>query len=165
MVKFPNTNHFLRPSFFFHNGTMMSSSTDASSPEDQQAQEQQQLSLDELRRIGNSNFSDGEFDTALHFYNLAVAEAEAATTTTDELLPLHLCNRSACLYQMERYEEALEDAKQAVDIGNNRQHSSSSSSYIKAYFRLGKTQLALKAYSDCMETCNTALEISRTVPL
>eukprot|EP00957_Ditylum_brightwellii_P202376 15329858-Ditylum_brightwellii.AAC.1 len=31
-------------------------------------------------------------------------------------LVIHLCNKSACLYKMEMYEEAMGDAKEAVEV-------------------------------------------------
>ena len=64
-------------------------------------------------------------------------------------LIIQLCNRSACLYKMEMYDEAKDDAVEAVELtgGTNP----------KALFRLARSLLALGEYDGAIETLERAL--------
>mgnify|MGYP001987461973 CR=1 FL=1 len=69
-------------------------------------------SADSLRRMANGFFQAGDFDTALPLYSAAIDEAkrvssrsEAESSDRNEDLVVHVCNRSACLFRMERFEE------------------------------------------------------------
>ena len=64
--------------------------------------------------MGNHHFSNGDYDTALSLYTSAIELADE--TKNKDALVVNLCNRSACLYLMERYEDAQDDASQAVEM-------------------------------------------------
>jgi len=117
------------------------------SPETNQQQDNDP-SLDDLRQMGNHHFSNGEYDSAVQLYTMAMDKARE--TKDDAALTLNLCNRSAFLYKMERYEEAHTDALEAVQISNGRN--------VKASYRLAKTEIALKNYDQAQETIQTALD-------
>ena len=75
----------------------------------------------ELRLAANGRFAANALDEALPLYSLAVDVArkqmeqqqEPAVEIEDPDLVIHLCNRSACLYKMEMYDEAHSDAAEA----------------------------------------------------
>lgn len=121
--------------------TMASTESNASENQDDST------SLDDLRQMGNHHFAKGEYDNALQLYTMAIDKARQ--DKNDEALVLNLCNRSACLYKMEHYEEAHTDALQAVEISNGKN--------VKASYRLAKTQIALKQYDKVEETVQAAL--------
>lgn len=106
-------------------------------------------SLDDLRQLGNHHFSKGDYDHALALYNSAVDLADSQRDK--DALIVNLCNRSACLGKMERHEEAQTDARQALEASNF--------SNIKAFYRLAKTQIALKSFSNAVETIQAGLEV------
>jgi tetratricopeptide (TPR) repeat protein len=68
--------------------------------------------------MGNHHFSIAEYDKALILYSAAVEKADELNDT--EALILNLCNRSACYFQMEQYEQAQMDAHQAVETSEGR---------------------------------------------
>lgn len=111
-------------------------------------QDQEEVSLDELRQRGNHEFAQGNFDHAVQLYTLAIDKARA--TSDSDALQLNLCNRSACFFKMERYEEAHADALQALEISNGKN--------VKASYRLAKTQIALKQFDQAHQTVQTALD-------
>lgn len=89
--------------------------------------EQEHLpSPDTLRRLANTHFANGDYDTALPLYSLAIdgarAELAAGGLVEDDCgespLVVHLCNRSACLFRMERYDEAEIDAGDALELSH-----------------------------------------------
>ena len=110
---------------------------------------EEEKSLEDLRQMGNHNFSKGDYDSALSCYNAAVEKADSMKDK--EALVLNLCNRSACLFKMERYEEAQTDAAQAVV--------SSDGDNLKALFRLAKAQVALKSYTNAIDTVDQAMAV------
>lgn len=115
---------------------------------------------EDLRQMGNHQFAQGNFEVASALYTRAleligqeycVEAAEPASGNKAEDMPppptsllLNLCNRSACYYQMEMYEEAKKDAEMAwnyVPQLNN----------IKAAYRLAKTLIALEKFEEGKE--------------
>lgn len=105
-------------------------------------------SLDDLRQMGNHKFIKGEYDHALALYSTAIETADSQANK--EALILNLCNRSACFGKMDRHEEAQIDAHQALGASNFTN--------IKAFYRLAKTQMALKSFSNAMETIQAGLD-------
>jgi tetratricopeptide (TPR) repeat protein len=76
--------------------------------------------LDDLRQMGNHSFAKGNYDNALALYSTAVERAREAVEHCDDAanndaLILNLCNRSACLFKMEQFEDAQRDAEEAVE--------------------------------------------------
>lgn len=113
---------------------------------------------DDLRQLGNHQFAQTNFDVAATFYTQAlelvgkeyVEASEAGEKESKELPPpptsllLNLCNRSACYFQMEMYEEAKKDAQMAWNYIPQL-------SNIKAAYRLAKTCIALEQYDEAKE--------------
>lgn len=106
-------------------------------------------SLDDLRQMGNHHFSKGDYDQSLALYNAAVDLADSQRNK--EALIVNLCNRSACLSKMERYEEAQMDAHQALEASEHKN--------IKAFYRLAKTQIALKSFGNAVDTIQGGMHI------
>ena len=159
------------------------------------------IAPDAIRKLANAHFAQGDYDTALPLYSMAidgcreilqhqegedsesndvgVDDSPAGDASAEEPpspLVVHLCNRAACLYRMERYDEALIDAAEAVQIASadasslgatnggvsdgKGQLSASRDGYhhAKASFRLAKTQIQLGLGEDAVRTTRDALE-------
>ena len=149
------------------------------------------ISPDAIRKLANAHFAQGDYDTALPLYSMAidgcrevlqhqdgaVADAPGEDEEPPSPLIVHLCNRSACLYRMERYDEALIDAAEAVQIASADASSQDTDSdgnasegkgslnasrdghhHAKASFRLAKTQIQLGLGEDAVRTTKDALE-------
>ena len=149
------------------------------------------ISPDAVRKLANAHFARGDYGTALPLYSLAIDGCRGRTAggsggqdagddsaTEEEAgeggeppspLVVHLCNRSACLYRMERYDEALGDAAEAVRLataaaaaaseGNaNDDAGDGGGHHAKASFRLARTQIQLGAGEDAVRTVRAALE-------
>eukprot|EP00804_Cyclotella_cryptica_P008349 CCRYP_018331-RA/>CCRYP_018331-RA protein AED:0.02 eAED:0.02 QI:157/1/1/1/1/1/2/138/925 len=112
--------------------------------------------LNELRLAANSRFASNDLDGALPLYSLAVEVArkqlQQGAIESGELV-IHLCNRSACLYRMEMFEDAKEDAKEAVGLTGGKN--------CKASFRLARALIALADYSKAIETIHEAMSLLR----
>jgi len=129
------------------------------------------FSSQDLRQMANGYFAQREFDSALPLYSMAL---DALLREQDErkqqqkqgdddddgdggeeeesdidLTTTFLCNRSACLFRMELYEDANDDALKAVEICKGRN--------VKASFRLAKTQIVMKEYTKAIATVEEAL--------
>ena len=102
---------------------------------------------DDLRQLGNHQFSNGNYDIAATFYTRALELVGETFVATDESstpptsLLLNLCNRSACFFQMEHYEEARKDAEMAWNYLPQL-------SNIKAAYRLAKTLIAEEKFDE-----------------
>lgn len=101
----------------------------------------------ELRLAANGRFAANALDEALPLYNLAIEVSQKRNDPATDLV-VHLCNRSACLYKMEMYEEACRDATEAVALSKYQNS--------KAFFRLARAQCALKDYSSALQTIDMA---------
>ena len=106
-------------------------------------------SPNEIRKTANHHFSQADYDTALPLYELAVSITKKQNPK-DESLVLHLCNYSACLYKMDFFEESCNVAAEAVDVSKGLN--------AKAYFRLARSQIALRKYNASMSTIDLALK-------
>jgi len=135
------------------------------------------LNHNDLRLAANARFAVNALDEALPLYSLAVevvrhriiAESSNNATNTaaaenndddsgsggvdyrSELI-IQLCNRSACLYKMEMYNAAKDDAAEAVALSGGKGNNP------KALFRLARSQMALGEYEDAMVTLDRALQ-------
>jgi tetratricopeptide (TPR) repeat protein len=76
-------------------------------------------SLDDLRQMGNHHFAKGEYDSAVQLYTMAIDKA----SNDQDARILNLCNRSACLFKMERYEDSHADALQAFQTSEGEKQS------------------------------------------
>ena len=125
------------------------------------------LDPNELRLAANGRFAANALDEALPLYSLAVEVArkrmeqqqqeqqesgdnnDNGDNIQDPDLVIHLCNRSACHYKMEMYEDARSDAAEAVSLSDGQNS--------KAYFRLARAQLAMKDYNSALDTIAKAI--------
>jgi tetratricopeptide (TPR) repeat protein len=105
------------------------------------------VDVDDLQQRGNHEFQQGHVENAIAFYSAAIQHSKPGSSSSI----VNLCNRSACYFQMEDYEQALTDAK---DAWNSSQHSN-----IKAAYRLAKTLVAMNQYETAIEILQTALTI------
>lgn len=111
---------------------------------------------DDLRQMGNHQFAQGEYGLAAQLYtqalevllgndyNVAASESsniDLAMKEPPTSLLLNLCNRSACYYQMELYDQAKKDAEMAWNYFPQL-------SNIKAAYRLAKTLIALEQFEE-----------------
>ena len=96
----------------------------AASPVDEQEAQK-------FKEVANRHFVGGEFETALGFYDQAIAlnGREAAFWS----------NRAGCLMKLERFEEALRDAELARALKPE---------WAKACFRMAEARLALGRWED-----------------
>jgi len=144
-------------------------------PATQEKEELSNLNHNELRLAANARFAANALDEALPMYSLAVEvvrhcivaasgadnNADSADSGVDDSgndevdydypseLIIQLCNRSACLYKMELFHEAKEDAAEAVELTEKQNP--------KALFRLARSLLALGEYDGAIETVECAL--------
>ena len=63
---------------------------------------------------------------------------------------IYLCNRAACLFRMELWDEAKRDALQALEVSNGKS--------AKASFRLAKSHLELGEYTQAVQVTEEALK-------
>jgi tetratricopeptide (TPR) repeat protein len=105
---------------------------------------------EELRRAGNAYFAQGDYDSALSLYTTAIDQS--ASLGINNNLILNLCNRSACFFKMERYEEARNDALEAVKYTEQVNATGSAEiSAEKAMFRLARAEIALQNYREAVQ--------------
>ncbi|KAL7521415.1 hypothetical protein ACHAWX_006089 [Stephanocyclus meneghinianus] len=107
--------------------------------------------LNDLRLAANSRFASNDLEEALPLYSLAVEVARKQLEQGEigrEEVVIHLCNRSACFYRMAMFEEAKEDAREAVELTGGKS--------AKASFRLARALMALADYSTAIETIHAA---------
>ena len=120
----------------------------------------------ELRQLANAHFQNQDYDSALPLYTLALEGLVRDQSHQDSLTlqmnwqefkNLHvifLCNRAACLFRMELWEEAKMDALQALQV--------SEGTSAKASFRLAKAHLELGEYAHAVQVTEDALEQLKT---
>ncbi|KAK0474717.1 hypothetical protein EDD18DRAFT_1219640 [Armillaria luteobubalina] len=100
------------------------------------------MSSDGLREEGKEYFRQ-------HKYALAKAKFTDALEVDEENAILY-ANRSACNYALQRYEDAISDARKATVIDPN---------YIKAWHRLATACEAVEDHGDSIEAWEKALEL------
>jgi 3-phosphoinositide dependent protein kinase-1 len=116
-------------------------------------------SVDDLRQKGNYEFQNGNLDHAILFYTAAIEKSsdsnanananDSANTAAVSVVVINLCNRSACYYQLEDYEQAKQDAYDAWEQSGHTN--------VKAAYRLSKTYMALHDYDKAMDVVVFAL--------
>ncbi|CAE8640948.1 unnamed protein product, partial [Polarella glacialis] len=92
--------------------------------------------------LGNTAFQKKEYEQALEFY------AGALLGDVPEKYKIY-SNRSACLFQLGKYTEALVEATKAIKT--NR-------SWSKGYFRAGRAALEMEYYDEALEMFQKGLE-------
>ena len=108
--------------------------------------QEQEDTADDLRQKGNHEFQQGNLDNAIVFYTAAITKGNKAEQIVNS------CNRSACYYQLEEYEQARDDALQAWELSGR--------SNVKAAYRLSKTYLALKEATKALNVLKTAMQLT-----
>jgi len=74
----------------------------------------------ELRLMGNHNFSEGKLNEAFQCYDMAIELMRSAPSEQPDELAVHLCNRSACSLKMGEFESAQEDAVEAISLSQGK---------------------------------------------
>ena len=64
---------------------------------------------------GNSDFKKKEFDVAVHEYNVAIELGEKMNPPHEDLA-IFYSNRSECYLQLNMPQQALEDARKALEL-------------------------------------------------
>ncbi|CAL1174098.1 unnamed protein product [Cladocopium goreaui] len=92
--------------------------------------------------LGNMAFQKREYEQALEYY---------AGALLGDVLEKHkiYSNRSACLFQLGKYTEALKEATEAIKL--NR-------AWSKGYFRAGRAALEMEFYQEALEMFEKGLE-------
>mmetsp|Transcript_24210 Transcript_24210/g.50199 ORF Transcript_24210/g.50199 Transcript_24210/m.50199 type:complete len:967 (-) Transcript_24210:106-3006(-) len=144
---------------------MTSSSTDTSTNGGPDPRERHLPDPNELRLAANARFAANAFEEALAMYGMAVEVARKRLEEREKEgdsrgdggdvaevvdLGVHLCNRSACLFRMEMYLEAKQDAEEALAVSHGTN--------AKAFFRLAKAHIALGDYSSAVDTLQQAID-------
>ena len=100
----------------------------------------------EARERGNGEYRKGHVQKAFMHYSVAVINAQIdSETSPSTMLAYSLGNRSACLFRMELYQEAIDDLQLALSLNypNDARH--------KLYERLGRSYLAIEDLSRAKE--------------
>ncbi|KYQ89210.1 hypothetical protein DLAC_10454 [Tieghemostelium lacteum] len=76
-----------------------------------------------LKKQGNKAFHDGDYELALHWYQLAIdvedVLSEVSSSKSESIQYLLYSNKSACHYNMKNFKEALEDAEKCIQLSPN----------------------------------------------
>ncbi|XP_027359984.1 hsp70-Hsp90 organizing protein 1-like [Abrus precatorius] len=97
---------------------------------------------DEAKAKGNAAFSSGDFDAAIRHFSDAIA-----LSPSNHVL---YSNRSAAYASLQKYTDALADAKKTVELKPD---------WSKGYSRLGAAHLGLAQYDDAVSAYKKGLEI------
>lgn len=122
--------------------------------------EQDTHSAEDLRLMANHAFSQKDFDHALPLYSMAIDQLmtevrgklnKGFADTADDVdrMIIYLCNRAACCFRMDMFDDAKTDAAEAFRLSDRKN--------AKAAFRLAKCFLALKDYSSAIETLQVTI--------
>jgi tetratricopeptide (TPR) repeat protein len=84
----------------------------------------EELDADALKAQGNETFALGKFEEALQFYSRAIDKQNDAIEKAKAY-----SNRSACLFNLARYEEAAEDGGMCIQLHPT---------WPKGHFRMGE---------------------------
>jgi tetratricopeptide (TPR) repeat protein len=84
----------------------------------------EELDADALKAQGNAAFAEGKFEEALQFYSRAIDKQNDAIEKAKAY-----SNRSACLFNLARYEEAAEDGGMCIQLHPT---------WPKGHFRMGE---------------------------
>eukprot|EP01132_Coremiostelium_polycephalum_P011133 gene11133-13633_t len=72
-----------------------------------------------LKKNGNKAYNDGEYELALHWYQLAIDVEDVMNENRpnkDSIAYMLYSNKSACNYNMKNYQEALVDAEKSIEL-------------------------------------------------
>ncbi|XP_058778224.1 hsp70-Hsp90 organizing protein 3 [Vicia villosa] len=100
---------------------------------------------EEAKAKGNAAFSSGDFPTAIRHFSEAI-----------DLAPdnhVLYSNRSAAYASLQKYTEALADAKKTVELKPN---------WVKGYSRLGAAHLGLSQFDDAIASYKKGLDFDPT---
>lgn len=111
------------------------------------------LRVDELKDIGNKDFSSGHYLPAVEHYTNAISILETQVQDTSLVaskLAILLCNRAFASLKVELYGDAIADATRALTLD---------ASCVKAYYRRGSANLALQHYTKARDDFRAVLKI------
>ena len=103
-----------------------------------QCEEKKKMLAESKKTLGNEAFKNGQHTRALSYYNDAI--------NTDPTNPLYFTNRALCLQKLDRWDEALMDAKYAVELDVD---------LLKAYIIVIKCQIKLMQISELESTISS----------
>jgi len=114
-------------------------------------------SAEDFRQLANHAYSNKDFDYALSLYSMAIDqllieqqnELHENESEGLERMIIYLCNRAACCYRMDMYDDARNDALEAFRLSYETNS--------KAAFRLAKSLIALKDYNAAIDTLQKAI--------
>lgn len=135
------------------NDSTTTTASDASDDDDKEAnhsrsarQEERQLALARSYKAeGNERFAAGRAQEASELYGKALAAL--SNENNDDLRSTLYANRAACLLQLERYGECVQDCNRALELDP---------SYLKAYTRKAKALTSLGRFERAVETWRVA---------
>jgi len=105
----------------------------------------------EKRATGNQLFKNGDLEAACEAYASAL-EALLYNTEPDlSAMSAVLCNRSAALVRLDRGEDAVRDATDAVQFDPRQ---------VKPYYRLATALDSLGRHREVVDVCDEALELA-----
>lgn len=114
-------------------------------------------SADDLRQQGNHQFQQRNFEAAVSLYSAALELVPADSSAASILL----CNRSACWYQLQQYENSCHDACAAMAIDGSVSMVATprvTKDNLKATYRLAKTLVAMEDYQSAKELIQQAMQ-------
>mmetsp|Transcript_10318 Transcript_10318/g.19548 ORF Transcript_10318/g.19548 Transcript_10318/m.19548 type:complete len:257 (-) Transcript_10318:190-960(-) len=109
------------------------------------------LSFQQCKERGNSFFQRCQYDQAIEWYTKAIE--------ADPTVHAVYTNRAAALFNTDKVEDALSDAKKAVEI--NAQWTKGYYRIGACYLKLGKSREAVKAFTAGLETEPGNLQIKQ----
>lgn len=145
---------------------MIPTTTDSNDPQEEEwtefhdivQDEDEKHSAEDLREMANHAYSNKDYDNALSLYSMAIDQLlmeqqnDPEKIESDEFLQrmiIYLCNRAACCYRMDMYDDARKDALEAFRLSDETNS--------KAAYRLTKSLIALKDYNGAIETLQKAI--------
>eukprot|EP01112_Ceratiomyxa_fruticulosa_P004344 TRINITY_DN1485_c0_g1_i3.p1 TRINITY_DN1485_c0_g1~~TRINITY_DN1485_c0_g1_i3.p1 ORF type:complete len:516 (+),score=55.60 TRINITY_DN1485_c0_g1_i3:279-1826(+) len=108
------------------------------------------ISAQELKRLGNIDFSAGNYNTAIVNYSNALLQQECEATSTKD--PAILTNRSLCFFKLKMYQESLDDACKSISIDPL---------WVKGYYRWGCALIELGKHKEAMHILQQGDNISK----
>jgi len=102
----------------------------------------------QLRLEGNEYFKAGRFYDAREAYSEALHVSPPGDAASDRAV-LH-CNRAACLQKLGRWDDAVKDCSEAVELDPT---------YVKAFARRSTAYEELKRWHDALEDLKKAIEL------